>query len=74
MYSISFFPELRVLFQNSSESVSSDFIGSRLSGIIDGSSTIADGSNKCVIYIWYDNEFGYVCQVIRLLKFIACAN
>ena len=30
----------------------------------------ADGKN-IVLYIWYDNEYGYSHQVIRLAKYIA---
>jgi glyceraldehyde 3-phosphate dehydrogenase len=49
----------------SPEVVSSDFIGNRHAGIIDSHSTIVDG-NHVVLYVWYDNEFGYTCQVIRV--------
>lgn len=24
--------------------------------------------NRVNLYVWYDNEFGYACQVIRLLQ------
>jgi len=30
----------------------------------------ADGKNL-TIYAWYDNEFGYTCQVVRLAKHVA---
>ena len=55
-------------YSNSPEAVSSDFIGSRAAGIVDGLATIATGNNSCVIYVWYDNEYGYSCQVIRCLR------
>ena len=48
----------------SNEVVSSDFIGDRHAGTIDSEATIVDGK-QVVIYVWYDNEFGYTCQVIR---------
>lgn len=52
-------------FTISSEVVSSDFIGNRHAGIVDSHATIVDG-NRVVLYIWYDNEFGYSCQVVRV--------
>ncbi len=54
-------------YVNSPEVVSSDFVGSRRASIVDAQSTVANGRH-CVLYIWYDNEFGYSCQVIRLLQ------
>ena len=58
------------VFNFSRESVSSDFIGSKFSCIIDGDATIVN-KNSCILYVWYDNEFGYASQIIRLLKFIS---
>jgi len=57
-------------YTNSPEAVSSDFIGSRHAGVVDSISTIVAG-NRCVLYVWYDNEFGYSCQVVRLLQKMA---
>lgn len=54
-------------FTNSPEVVSSDFVGSRYAGVVDSLATIVD-DNRCVLYVWYDNEFGYSCQVIGLLE------
>ncbi len=51
----------------SPEAVSTDFVGTRAAGIVDGLGTIAS-DNSCVVYVWYDNEFGYSCQVVRLLQ------
>lgn len=51
----------------STEAVSTDFVGTRAAGIVDGLATIASG-DSCVVYVWYDNEFGYSCQVVRLLQ------
>ncbi|MCU1407443.1 MAG: type glyceraldehyde-3-phosphate dehydrogenase, partial [Glaciihabitans sp.] len=51
----------------SPEVVSSDFLGSRRAGIVDGLATICEGRHV-VLYVWYDNEFGYSCQVIRVLE------
>ena len=47
--------------------VSSDFVGNRHACIVDGSATLAK-DNRVVLYVWYDNEFGYACQVIRVVQ------
>ena len=52
-------------FSNSPDAVSTDFIGSRSAGIFDAQATKVSG-NQCVLYVWYDNEFGYSCQVFRV--------
>ena len=54
------------------ELVSSDIVGSSAPSIFDSNATIVtkDGKN-IVIYVWYDNEYGYSHQVIRLAKHIA---
>ncbi|MFC6355873.1 glyceraldehyde-3-phosphate dehydrogenase [Luethyella okanaganae] len=57
-------------FVDSPEVVSTDFVGSHRAGIVDGLATIAGGGNL-VLYVWYDNEFGYSCQVIRVLEVMA---
>jgi glyceraldehyde 3-phosphate dehydrogenase len=57
-------------FTNSPEAVSSDFVGSRYAGVVDSLATIVEG-NRGVLYVWYDNEFGYSCQVVRMLDRIA---
>ncbi len=58
---------------DSPEVVSSDFLGSRRAGIVDGLATITTG-RKAVLYVWYDNEYGYSCQVIRVLEEMAGAH
>src|SRR6478736_5750004 len=60
----------QVAYTDSSEVVSSDFLGTRHTGTIDGLATIAHDTNA-VVYIWYDNEYGYSCQVIRLMDHLA---
>lgn len=56
----------------SRELVSSDVIGNSHAGIIDGPSTIISRDGKsATLYVWYDNEYGYSRQVIRLAKKIA---
>jgi glyceraldehyde 3-phosphate dehydrogenase len=57
-------------YTNSPEVVSSDFVGSRHAGIVDSVATIVQGK-RCVLYVWYDNEFGYSCQVVRVIQKMA---
>ena len=57
-------------YTNSPEVVSSDFVGSRHAGVVDSLATIAQG-NRIVLYVWYDNEFGYSCQVVRMVQRMA---
>ncbi|MCY4278214.1 MAG: glyceraldehyde-3-phosphate dehydrogenase [Gammaproteobacteria bacterium] len=54
-------------FTESEEVVSSDFVGNRHAVIVDGGASIVDG-NRVVLYGWYDNEFGYACQVVRVVQ------
>jgi glyceraldehyde 3-phosphate dehydrogenase len=58
----------QVDFVDSPEVVSSDFLGARKAGVVDGLATIADGSESAVVYVWYDNEYGYSRQVVRILE------
>ncbi|MFI5170886.1 MAG: glyceraldehyde-3-phosphate dehydrogenase [Chitinophagales bacterium] len=59
-------------YSMSLEIVSSDCIGNSHAVIVDAPATIVskDGSS-IVLYCWYDNEFGYTKQVVRLAKFIS---
>jgi glyceraldehyde 3-phosphate dehydrogenase len=57
-------------YTNSPEVVSSDFVGSRSAGVFDSLATIVQGK-RCVLYVWYDNEFGYSCQVVRMIQQMA---
>ncbi len=57
-------------FSNSPEVVSSDFVGSRAACVFDAKATIVNGK-QVVMYLWYDNEFGYSCQVYRVLEKMA---
>ena len=58
---------------DSPEVVSTDFVGSRRAGIVDGLATISNDKNL-VLYVWYDNEFGYSCQVVRVMEEMAGVN
>jgi len=57
-------------FISSPDAVSTDFVGSRHASVIDAEATIVNGKH-CVLYVWYDNEFGYSCQVLRILQQIS---
>ncbi|GGM44573.1 glyceraldehyde-3-phosphate dehydrogenase [Microbacterium saperdae] len=57
-------------YVESPEVVSTDFVGSHRAGIVDGLATIAN-DRDVVLYVWYDNEYGYSCQVIRVLEVMA---
>ena len=50
----------QIKYELSDELVSSDIVGSSAPSIYDSKATIvrADGKN-IVLYIWYDNEYGY---------------
>ena len=50
----------------STEIVSTDLVGSRHAGVLDSQATIVDG-DRAVLYVWYDNEVGYSCQVVRVM-------
>lgn len=62
----------QIKYSLNNELVSSDIIGSSAPSIYDSNATIVteDGKNV-VLYVWYDNEYGYSHQVIRLAKYIA---
>ncbi|WP_433591191.1 glyceraldehyde-3-phosphate dehydrogenase [Nocardia sp. CA-145437] len=57
-------------FTAATDVVSSDFIGSRAASIVDANATIVDG-DTAILYLWYDNEFGYSCQVVRTVQYIS---
>lgn len=60
-------------YSDGADAVSSDFIGSQQAGILDSLSTKVRG-NQAILYVWYDNEYGYSCQVVRLMEKLAQAN
>ena len=60
-------------FVQSQEVVSTDFVGSRHAGVVDAEATICN-DNRVVLYVWYDNEFGYSCQVVRVMEDMAGVN
>jgi glyceraldehyde 3-phosphate dehydrogenase len=62
----------QIKYSLSNELVSTDIVGTSAPAIYDSTATIvSDDGKNLVLYIWYDNEFGYSHQVIRLAKYIA---
>jgi len=62
----------QIKYALSNELVSSDIVGATAPSIYDSKATIvAPGGKNVVLYIWYDNEYGYSHQVVRLAKYIA---
>ena len=62
----------QINYSISHELVSADIVGNNASSIYDSPATIVsqDGKNV-VLYVWYDNEYGYSRQVMRLAKHIS---
>jgi glyceraldehyde 3-phosphate dehydrogenase len=59
-------------YSTSQELVSSDCIGNSHASIVDSNATLLAPNNKSIVlYVWYDNEYGYTRQVVRLAKYIA---
>ncbi|MFN8139993.1 MAG: type I glyceraldehyde-3-phosphate dehydrogenase [Fimbriimonadales bacterium] len=50
--------------------VSSDFIGSPFSSIVDSELTMVMGDRLAKVVSWYDNEWGYACRVADLIHFM----
>ncbi|WP_158968213.1 glyceraldehyde-3-phosphate dehydrogenase [Paraglaciecola sp. L3A3] len=54
----------------STEIVSSDLVGTRAPAVVDSQATIVAG-DRTTLYVWYDNEFGYSCQVLKVIQHMA---
>ncbi len=62
----------QIQYINSNEFVSTDAIGNPCPSVFDSQATIVGPDKKnIVLYVWYDNEYGYTRQVIRFSKHIA---
>ena len=59
-----------ILQYSEEELVSTDIIGNEHSCIFDSKLTMAQGTTVKV-FGWYDNEWGFSCRVVDLLKRIA---
>ena len=62
----------QINYQIDPDLVSTDIVGNPCCSVFDSQATIVtkDGYD-IVLYVWYDNEFGYTKQVIRLAKQIS---
>jgi glyceraldehyde 3-phosphate dehydrogenase len=62
----------QIEYATSKELVSSDIIGNEAASIYDSNATIVSSNGKnAVLYVWYDNEYGYSRQVMRLAKHVS---
>jgi glyceraldehyde 3-phosphate dehydrogenase len=62
----------QIQFAFSNELVSSDIIGNPCPSVFDSNATIISPDKKSIVlYVWYDNEYGYTRQVIRFSKHIS---
>ncbi|MBR7554251.1 glyceraldehyde-3-phosphate dehydrogenase [Allobacillus sp. GCM10007491] len=60
-----------ILSINKEPLVSMDYMTDAHSSIVDGLSTIVMEDRKVKVLAWYDNEWGYSCRVVDLVKYIA---
>jgi len=62
----------QIHYSSDPEYVSTHVVGSTSAAVFDAPSTIVSNDGKQVtVYAWYDNEYGYCCQVVRLAKYAA---
>ena len=61
-------PLLGVLGYTDEPLVSTDFLGDSRSSIVDGQMTRVIGTNMVKVLTWYDNEWGYSCRLLDLVK------
>ncbi len=62
----------QIHYSTDTEFVSNDVVGHTSTSVIDAPSTIVSKDGKNVtVYAWYDNEYGYSCQVVRLAKYVS---
>src|SRR5204863_4934059 len=63
-----------ILAVTDEELVSSDFEGDSHSSILDAKSTMVIQDNLVKVLSWYDNEWGYSCRVVDLLRYMGSAG
>lgn len=62
----------QIQFAYSNELVSTDIIGNHCACVFDSQATIVSNDGKQItLYSWYDNEYGYTRQVLRLAKYLS---
>jgi len=61
----------QIYYSLDGELVSNDIIGNTCCAVFDSEATLSSKDGKSIVlYTWYDNEYGYTKQVIRLAKYI----
>src|SRR5690606_24984902 len=63
----------QISYTEDPDAVSRDYVGYRGAAIVDSTVTIVDGG-RCLLYLWYDNEFGYCIHVVRMVYDMAGVN
>ncbi|MFA8436962.1 MAG: glyceraldehyde-3-phosphate dehydrogenase [Marinifilaceae bacterium] len=62
----------QIEYSYNNELVSADIVGRSAPAVVDSPSTkVSSDQRNAVIYVWYDNEYGYSRQVVRLAKHIS---
>jgi glyceraldehyde 3-phosphate dehydrogenase len=62
----------QIKYSTSKEFVSTDVIGASAASVFDAPATQVSADGKTItVYVWYDNEYGYTRQVLRLAKYAA---
>jgi glyceraldehyde 3-phosphate dehydrogenase len=62
----------QIQYAFSNELVSTDVIGNPCPSVFDSQATIVSPDKQsAILYVWYDNEYGYTRQVIRFSKHIS---
>ena len=62
----------QIQFSVDQELVSSDLVGNPCASIVDSPATIvSEDKSNVVLYVWYDNEYGYTRQVVRYAKYLS---
>lgn len=62
----------QIHYSTDTEYVSTSAVGMTSTSVVDSpSNSISKDGKSAMVYAWYDNEFGYCCQVVRLAKHIA---
>tara|TARA_Y100000385_G_scaffold194565_1_gene201399 strand:- start:119 stop:1558 length:1440 start_codon:yes stop_codon:yes gene_type:complete len=62
----------QINYSLSNELVSTDIVGNNAAAVYDSQATISSNDGKnVVLYVWYDNEYGYSRQVMRLAKYVS---
>jgi len=60
-----------ILGYTEEELVSTDFQGDSRSSVLDAKSTMVIDGRHVKVLSWYDNEWGYSCRVVDLVRFMA---